>query len=114
MHDQPITFILARRSAGAPDFSGPGLAEARRELMIEAKPEIPPDHADLPPDPAGQEEMHAKILDIAGQLREGADLNLNLADQLEEICKCLMGGAESPPELPAGTDEGVGQAHELE
>tara|TARA_R110001583_G_scaffold13263_6_gene57468 strand:+ start:11013 stop:11261 length:249 start_codon:yes stop_codon:yes gene_type:complete len=82
--------------------------------MIEAEPEIPPDHADLPPDPAGQEEMHVELMEIAAELRKASDMHAGQAERIEAICKCLMDGAESPPEHPAGTDEGVGQAHELE
>ena len=112
MHDQPITLILARRDAGSPDFSGPGIIEARRELMMEpiheSPPDSPPEHAESPPDSAGHKDMHAELMDIAKQLRKASKMHAGQADRIEEICKCLMeDGAESPP------DDYHGEAREL-
>ena len=94
MHGQPIALIIAKREAGAPDFSGPTMDQARKD-MIHAHDS--PDQADQPDetsDKAGSKdmkEMHAELMDIVAELRKASETHAGQADRIEALCESMMG-----------------------
>lgn len=104
MHGPPIAIVIAKKEAGAPDFSGPSMLQARKELI--PSPDLP-DLPDEPHDEAGPDHssgVHGKLMDIAARIREGADLNLDLAGQIEDICAEMQAGHSDSPD-PDQSDE---------
>ena len=119
MHSNgPAMLILRKTDTGHPDFSGPDFATARRDLILEVSPDTGPDPVvEAGPELQSAEEMphpHGmcdKLLEIARQMREGADLNLDLAAQIEELCAEMQGDT---PDLKPDQVEGEGEGKELE
>jgi len=99
---------LARMSAGAPDFSGPGFSEARKIILI--APDISPDKAPEPDtgdEPEVSNEHHQELLKIADQLDDASEKHAGQAKRIRELCAKMMGKEEAPP-------DSTGEAMELE
>jgi|TARA_R110000824_G_scaffold261697_1_gene450450 hypothetical protein len=97
---------LARMSAGAPDFSGPGFSEARKIILI--APDISPDIPQAPDTGhAGSNEHHQELLKIADQLDDASEKHAGQAKRIRELCAKMMGKEEAPP-------DSTGEAMELE
>ena len=89
MHAKPpagIAIVLGPPELEHPDFNGPGFLAAKKQLIM--SPEPPPEGPELSSN-GDMEAIHAELLDIARQMREGADLNADLASQIEEVCEKL-------------------------
>lgn len=109
----PKMIITIKREAMGdehPDFSGPGFAQARKMMLM--APGLPGDLSseDESADPVGEPEPHPagmcdQLLEIAKQMREGADLNMDLADQIEELCAQMQGDEPDPDEPDPEPDD---------
>jgi len=108
MHRPPIALVIAKKGAGCADFSGPTMAEARRELMLAPDPSIMPD---LMPEPDQMEltpDDHSQLMDIVAELRKASETHAGQADRIEEICKRHAGSSNQQDDSPDQSDDDAG------